>query len=329
MKKGLLLSGAFFLLTAPLSAQPAHIPLQEQNERAISPQCSAGVVYDDGVFADGYTFGNGDPNDAIMVMKFDLPPGTTRLDQACLCFSRSPTAPASMNFDVVVYDDNGPGGQPGTLIGAVPVAGATFPPENVPVFFSVNLTGTTLTLPNTSVYIGARWPGGEIIMCGDRSATTPQRQNYGSSNNGLSWVNLATTFTGAPPRAMGIRVDPAGGTGACTPNATNLCLNNNRFEVTATWQIPDGTSGTAQVVKLTDETGYLWFFGATNVEAVVKVLNGCPVNSRYWFFAGGLTNVRTVITVRDTARGGTRTYVNPQNTPFQPIQDTSAFATCP
>lgn len=59
------------------------------------------------------------------------------------------------------------------------------------------------------------------------------------------------------------------------------------------------------------------------------MLNGCAINNRYWFFAGGLTNVRTVVTVTDTQTGATETYTNPQNTPFRPIQDTDAFATCP
>jgi hypothetical protein len=65
------------------------------------------------------------------------------------------------------------------------------------------------------------------------------------------------------------------------------------------------------------------------VEAVTKVLNGCPLNNRYWVFAGGLTNVRTVISVTDTQTGATKSYINPQGVAFQPIQDTSAFATCP
>jgi hypothetical protein len=62
---------------------------------------------------------------------------------------------------------------------------------------------------------------------------------------------------------------------------------------------------------------------------VVKVLNGCALGRHYWVFAGGLTNVRTVITVTDTKNGQVKTYVNRQGTAFQPIQDTSAFASCP
>jgi hypothetical protein len=62
---------------------------------------------------------------------------------------------------------------------------------------------------------------------------------------------------------------------------------------------------------------------------VIKVLNGCGVNNNYWVFAGGLTNVQVMLTVTDTQTGSVRTYTNPINTAFLPIQDTGAFATCP
>ena len=122
---------------------------------------------------------------------------------------------------------------------------------------------------------------------------------------------------------------PATNPPSCAASATALCLNGARFRVEATWRTPDGRTGAAHVAQLTVDTGYLWFFEAANVEAVVKVHNGCGLNQRYWTFAGGLTNVRTVITVTDTTNGAARTYVNPQGTAFRPVQDTAAFATCP
>jgi hypothetical protein len=116
--------------------------------------------------------------------------------------------------------------------------------------------------------------------------------------------------------------------GRCSPNGTTLCLSSGRFEASATWAIPDGRVGVAQAVSLTLDTGYFWFFDAANVEAVVKVLDGCGLDQAYWFFAGGLTNVNAEFRVRDTRTGRTKIYSNPQSTPFQPIQDTRAFATC-
>jgi hypothetical protein len=115
----------------------------------------------------------------------------------------------------------------------------------------------------------------------------------------------------------------------CREDAFTMCLNGGRFEVVATWDTNQGQFGDAEMVRLTDDSGYMWFFASTNIEAVVKVLNGCPVNSYYWFFAGGLTNVHTVITVTDSITSAFVRYENPQNRPFQPIQDTAALYVCP
>ena len=116
--------------------------------------------------------------------------------------------------------------------------------------------------------------------------------------------------------------------GACAADATTLCLNGGRFRVTASWISPT-QSGLGHAVNLTSDTGYFWFFNADNIEMVVKVLNGCGLNSRYWVFAGGLTDVAVTLTVTDTQTGAVVTKLNPQSTAFAPIQDTAAFATCP
>jgi hypothetical protein len=128
--------------------------------------------------------------------------------------------------------------------------------------------------------------------------------------------------------ALLFRTDPAAAQSACTQNATTLCLSNGRFAVSATWRTTGGQNGQGQAVRISADTGYFTFFDAANVEAIVKVLDACGVNSRFWVFAGGLTDVNTVLTVRDTVTGTTRTYTNPQGTAFEPLQDTNAFATC-
>jgi hypothetical protein len=115
----------------------------------------------------------------------------------------------------------------------------------------------------------------------------------------------------------------------CAADATTLCLLNKRFQVRATWQTAAGASGQAQAVPLTADTGYFWFFDAANVEMVTKVLDGCAAGGHFWVFAGGLTNVQVVTTVTDTSTGASRVYMNAQGTAFAPIQDTSAFASCP
>jgi hypothetical protein len=113
---------------------------------------------------------------------------------------------------------------------------------------------------------------------------------------------------------------------SCTPGSGRLCVNNRRFKITASWKTSNGKSGQGNAVTLTDDTGYFWFFGESNVEVVVKVLKACSLNNRFWVFAAGLTNVQVDLTVQDMVTGKVKTYRNPLNRDFAPVQDTAAFA---
>jgi hypothetical protein len=113
-------------------------------------------------------------------------------------------------------------------------------------------------------------------------------------------------------------------TRACVPDAHTLCLLGSRFKVTATFDTGTGTAGDAQALPV-GNSGNLWFFDPGNVEALVKVIDGCALGGHFWFFGAGLTNLHVVITVIDTQTGAARSYENPANTAFQPIQDTAAF----
>jgi hypothetical protein len=122
-----------------------------------------------------------------------------------------------------------------------------------------------------------------------------------------------------------------GGSGdarACVENSTMPLNGGLRGE----GHVPHGRrpDGQRPGRRLTNDTGYFWFFQSTNVEVVTKVLNGCfPGFNSYWVFAGGLTNVEVNLTYRDTRNGTIKTYKNNLNTAFAPIQDTGAFSTCP
>ncbi|HEY7213280.1 MAG TPA: vanadium-dependent haloperoxidase [Thermoanaerobaculia bacterium] len=121
---------------------------------------------------------------------------------------------------------------------------------------------------------------------------------------------------------------PVAAPGACTSDATTVCLDGGRFKVQA--KFDTGTqSGAAQVVSQTGNSGVFYFSDPGNVELTVKILNTCSDNGHFSFFAGGLTNVEVLITVTDTHAGRVRQYFNPQGKAFAPVQDSSAFATCP
>jgi hypothetical protein len=170
-------------------------------------------------------------------------------------------------------------------------------------------------------------PDGRIVgqLLGACGPTAQEGEGCDSSNYVVDGA-LAVTW---PSISQWITPAVTGG-GTCVPSDTVLCLGaNSRFKVEATYDT-GSLQGQAKAVKLTNDTGYFWFFDSTNVELVVKVLDACSYNNRFWIYAGGLTNVQTVMTVTDTAKNSTpKTYINPQRTAFQPIQDSSALATCP
>lgn len=166
--------------------------------------------------------------------------------------------------------------------------------------------GTTIPANTTAVQVFGLQPSTTYIF----------RVRARNAEGNSSYSNEATATT-----------SPA--TSTCVPSATAMCLNDNRFRVEAAFQTSAGQSGQAHAVKLTDDSGYLWFFSSTNIELIVKVLDACIVNDRFWVFAGGLTNVQVLLIVTDTETGIQKRYTNPQGTAYLPLQDTNAFGTCP
>ena len=112
---------------------------------------------------------------------------------------------------------------------------------------------------------------------------------------------------------------------ACAPDSGTLCLGSNRFQARVSWQALDaGTSGQGTAVPLAADSGGFWFFDSSNLELLVKVLDGRAINGSFWVFYGALSNVQYTITVTDTQTGAVRTYINPQGT-MASAADTSAF----
>jgi ELWxxDGT repeat protein len=123
--------------------------------------------------------------------------------------------------------------------------------------------------------------------------------------------------TGAIAPSRFVPFDPIPATaaataGPCTPGPSELCLGGGRFRVEARWQDQHNhTEGTAVAVPRTAESGSFWFFSPGNTELVVKVLDGTPVNGKFWVFYGALSDVEYWLTVTDTVTGAAKTYHNP------------------
>ncbi|MEA2693555.1 MAG: hypothetical protein QOJ16_2942 [Acidobacteriota bacterium] len=139
-------------------------------------------------------------------------------------------------------------------------------------------------------------------------------------------------------QSVGVTVTQDSAAGVCTPSDTVLCIDNNpgdrRFMITATYSTTQsgGLSGNGHAIPLSslgvNQGGLFWFFARTNPEMLVKVLNACATNNRFWVFFSAGTNVGFSVTVRDTVAGSQKTYINPDLNPAPPLQDTNAFS-CP
>jgi ELWxxDGT repeat protein len=189
-----------------------------------------------------------------------------------------------------------------------------------------------LTVTDTATGLARRYynPAGQMASVGDTTAFGPQGAlavvpppAKPASPPGTS-LRTATPAAAAAPPAIRTRGDERQASTACRPSAPQLCLQGSRFAVTVAWQDFKGHKGHGTAVDLSGDTGYFWFFNAANVELVLKVLDGRPLNGKFWVFYGALSNVAYTITVRDTVTGHVRTYTNPLGE-FASVGDTSAF----
>ncbi len=287
------------------------------------------VQYDDGEADNGY---GANSNFYDAVMRFDLGTAPVSVDEITLCFSRLDNGDPDLEFDITFWTADGTGGTPGTLIDLVRASATGVTTDLAGTYYTYDLTALGITLPNQTVYIGAGWEpvdNPDFFLCSDYDRSTVQ-PGYDQLDLDGAWediTNFDPDYTALMVRGV---FNDSATTGPCVPDGQTLCLNNDRFQVQVDWERVNGTTGQGQAVELTSDTGYFWFFNDANVEMVVKVLSNCGgATNRFWVFAGGLTNVEVEMVVTDTQTGQVRSYTNPLNTAFQPIQDTAAFSTCP
>ncbi len=115
----------------------------------------------------------------------------------------------------------------------------------------------------------------------------------------------------------------------CVGNSTNLCLYG-RFNVRVEFRRPNGVEGIGTVVPFfSPRSGLFWFFNPDNWEMLVKMVNGCGNNGRWWVFFAATTNVFYRLEVLDVPHGVQKIYFNYQGVPSPAVTDTQAFATCP
>jgi len=92
---------------------------------------------------------------------------------------------------------------------------------------------------------------------------------------------------------------------------STLLIRGGRFTIQVAWSTGTAT-GNATAVPLTSDSGYFWFFDGSNVELLVKIVDGRGVNNHFWFFWGAMTDLGYTITVTDTQTGAVKQYTGQQ-----------------
>ncbi|MEM6794593.1 MAG: hypothetical protein AAF725_11480 [Acidobacteriota bacterium] len=159
-------------------------------------------------------------------------------------------------------------------------------------------------------------------------AVTDTRAFPCDSGPGASWNSESASLEHDAP-ALSLPSLPSANCG--TPDNPALCLGEDgRFRLSVRWRDFAGNTGPGLPVDGSSrDSGLFTFFGPSNWEMMVKVLDGCAVDSRYWIFGAATTNVQFDLEITDQLTGTRRVYSNPLGLSAPAIIDTSSFEGCP
>ncbi len=171
--------------------------------------CATGEIHDDGVADDGYGWNPDLVQLGSYVERFTPLSYPFTYTQACLCWLRNRPG-TTLDYTLEAWDDDGPDGTPGTLLGSLPATAADIPDALPGAFYSVDLTPLGLTIASGSIYLGARWnptqdPG--FFLCADETLLTPRHLGWARYND-VPFVPTPALQPGY--RALLVRADGVG-----------------------------------------------------------------------------------------------------------------------
>jgi hypothetical protein len=267
------------------------------------PQCSGGTALDDGSLEDGVR--TPFATDARYVQRFTPTGYPATVNQICVCW-KTGLDPATMGFSVVAYDDDGPGGQPGTFLGS---RSSTV---SIPTAFGESWVGVScadlgLEVESGTLYLGAQWNAGanpDFFLCVDESVTNPQATMFRSGNGGFSWTSVPQDFPTV--RALGVRAELPLAPRDPDPPATSPILSaeypNFRFWV----RIGDSRIGTA-VDGCLPETVCVAGAIPTRAEVFLRIV-GPKSNGYLWPNIVKFNTTKTEVWIQQISTGKTNYY---------------------
>lgn len=184
--------------------------------------------------------------------------------------------------------------------------------------------GADFTAANGSVSFGDGETGPKSIQVTIADDTTEE------SSESFS-VALSAPSGGAAlgsPASATVTINDNDAIGPCVADATTLCLNEGRFRVRMRWTDFQSVTRDAKALTFRSDSGFFYFVDDSNLEVLVKVLNGCGVNNKFWVFFAAATNTGFTLTVTDTHTGISKPYTNPLGAFPLTVGDTGAFGGC-
>lgn len=120
------------------------------------------------------------------------------------------------------------------------------------------------------------------------------------------------------------------GGNACVPGPNTACLLSGRFKVEVQWTDFSAVTRNAFVASAgTSDTALFYWTNPNNWELLIKGINACTLNNKFWIYFAAATNVGYRVTVTDTQAGGApKVYTNAVGNLAQATNDINAFA-CP
>lgn len=177
------------------------------------------------------------------------------------------------------------------------------------------------------IHQGPRGGGGGVVFdLGDGTSPISANWDVGEAEvqalrNGEYYFQVHSATN--PPGELRAQID------GCLADPDTLCLEGGRYSAEVTWEDFQGNTGVGTAVPEATDSGMFWFFDAANLEVLVKVLDGCAVNDRFWVFAAATTNVAYELVVTDTVLGTSKSYSNALGVSAPAVTDTDAFDSCP
>ena len=186
-----------------------------------------------------------------------------------------------------------------------------------------NVTDATLA----HIHTGARGVAGGIdIDLGDPASPIIREIALNADQVGRFLTGVWYVNVHSPAHPAG---EVRGQIDGCLESEETLCLDQGRFEVQVGFTDHEGQEHVGRSVKEGDDSGMFWFLGPNNLEILLKVLNACTFNQRFWVFFAATTDTGFDISVTDKKAGVTKNYSKTPGNPAPAVTDTDAFSTCP